>query len=73
MELEIDLFELDLDLEVIVEWEFDPEYSPVEGMYNKFIWTAYLYVDNQKIDITGNLSKSDTKFINAQIEESCCE
>ena len=73
MELEIELYELDKlyeGLKFYIEWEFDPEYSPKEGLYNKFIWTAYLQVRSTHIDITDELSDAESRFIEKQLEES---
>jgi hypothetical protein len=71
MEFEIELYDLDLDIRTYVEWEYDPDYSPNEGLYNKFNWVVYLYVGNIKIDITDELSAKECKSIEKQIEESC--
>lgn len=72
MELELDFEILDICLEAkfCIEWEFNPEYSPKEGLYSKFIWTAYLWVGSHRIDVTDDLSDADTKFIEQQLEES---
>ena len=70
MEFEIELYDLDLDIRTYVEWEYDPDYSPNEGLYNKFNWVVYLYVGNIKIDITDELSAKECKSIEKQIEES---
>ena len=71
MEFDIELYDFDLDIKAWVEWEYDPEYSPVEGMYNKFNWVVYLQVGNTRVDITDELSAKDSKNIERQIEESC--
>ena len=71
MEFEIELYDLDLDIRTYVEWEYDPEYSPNEGLYNKFNWVVYLQVGNTRIDITDELSTKDSKNIEKQIEEYC--
>lgn len=71
MEFDIELYDFDLDIKTWVEYEYDPEYSPVEGMYNKFNWVAYLQVGNTRVDITDELSAKDSKRIEKQIEESC--
>jgi hypothetical protein len=39
-------------------------------MYDKFIWSAYLMVGNNRIDITDELSAKECKSIEKQIEES---
>lgn len=70
MEFEIELYDLDLDIRTYVEWEYDPDYSPNEGLYNKFNWVVYLYVGNIKIDITDELSAKECKSIEKKIEES---
>ena len=69
MEFEIELYELDDMLKYIVEWEYDPEYSPKEGLYNKFSWSLFLLVGSKRIDITDDLSQHDRNFIEKQIEE----
>jgi hypothetical protein len=69
MEFDIDFCDLEIDIKTWVEWEFDPEYSPVEGVYDKFIWSAYLMVGNQRINITDDLSSKESKSIEKQIEE----
>jgi hypothetical protein len=71
MEFDIELYDFDLDIKAWVEWEEDPEYSPNEGLYNKFNWVAYLQVGNTRVDITDELSAKDSKRIEKQIEESC--
>jgi hypothetical protein len=71
MEFDIELYDFDLDIKAWVEWEYDPEYSPNEGMYNKFNWIAYLQVGNKRIDITDDLSSKESKNIEKLIEESC--
>lgn len=71
MEFDIELYDLEIDLKAWVEWEYDPEYSPVEGMYNKFNWVVYLQVGNTRVDITDELSAKECKQIEKQIEESC--
>ena len=73
MEFEIELYELDDMFKFIVEWEYDPEYSPKEGIYNKFFWSLYLLVGTKRMDITNELSDKDRTFIEKQIEEICCE
>lgn len=73
MEFDIELYDFDLDIKAWVEWEYDPEYSPIEGLYNKFIWSAYLMVGNKRIDITDDLSSKESKHIEKLIEESCDE
>lgn len=69
MELDIELYDLELEINTWVEWEFDPEYSPNDGVYNKFNWVAYLQVGNQRIDITDELCSKGSKKIEKQIEE----
>ena len=71
MEFEIELYDLDLDIKTYVEWEYDPDYSPNEGMYNKFNWVVYLHIGNTRIDITDELLAKDSKRFEKQIEESC--
>ena len=71
MEFDIELYDFDLDIKAWVEWEEDPEYSPNEGLYNKFNWVVYLQVGNTRIDITDELSTKDSKNIEKQIEEYC--
>jgi len=71
MEFEIELYDLDIDFKVFIEWEYDPDYSPKEGLYNKFSWSAFLQVGDKRIDITDELSIKDGEYIEKQIEESC--
>ena len=71
MELDIEFCDLELEINTWVEWEYDPDYSPNEGLYNKFNWVAYLQVGNTRVDITDELSAKDSKNIERQIEESC--
>ena len=73
MEFEIELYELDDMFKFVVEWEYDPEYSPKEGLYNKFIWSLRLVINSKNIDITDDLSDKDRDLIEQQIEEICCE
>ena len=70
MEFDIELYDLELEINTWVEWEYDPEYSPNEGLYDKFIWVVYLQVGNTRIDITDELSAKECKQIEKQIEES---
>ena len=69
MEFDIDFCYLEISIKTWVEWEFDPEYSPDEGVYDKFIWSAYLMVGDKRIDITDDLSSKESKSIEKQIEE----
>jgi hypothetical protein len=71
MEFDIDFCDLEIDIKTWVEWEYDPDYSPAEGLYNKFNWSAYLMVGDKRIDITDDLSAKECKQIEKQIEESC--
>ena len=70
MEFDIDFCDLELDIKTWVEWEEDPEYSPNDGVYNKFHWVVYLQVGNTRIDITDELSAKECKSIEKKIEES---
>jgi hypothetical protein len=70
MEIDIDFCDLEIDIKAWVEWEDDPDYSPDEGLYNKFNWVVYLQVGNNRIDITDELSAKECKSIEKQIEES---
>ena len=70
MEIDIELYDLELEINTWVEWEYDPEYSPNEGLYNKFNWVVYLQVGNTRIDITDELSAKECKSIEKKIEES---
>ena len=70
MELDIDFCDLDLDIKAWVEWQYEPDYSPDEGVYDKFIWSAYIMVGKIRIDITDELSAKECKSIEKQIEES---
>jgi hypothetical protein len=70
MEIDIELYDLELEINTWVEWEDDPDYSPNEGLYDKFIWVVYLQVGNTRIDITDELSAKECKQIEKQIEES---
>ena len=70
MEFDIELYDLDIEIKTWVEWEYDPDYSPNEGVYDKFIWVAYLQIGNNRIDITDELSAKECKQIEKQIEES---
>ncbi len=77
MEFEItawDLYDLELLLGeedvLIVDWEEDPDYSPDEGLYNKFSWSLLLVKpDGTRVDITDELTRGDERFIEKQIEE----
>ena len=69
MELDIELYDLELEINTWIEWEYDPDYSPNEGVYDKFIWAVYLQVGNTRIDITDELSAKECKSIEKQIEE----
>jgi hypothetical protein len=69
MEFDIELYDLDIEIKTWVEWEYDPDFSPKEGLYNKFNWVVYLEVGTQRIDITDELSPKECKSIEKQIEE----
>jgi len=69
MEFDIDYCYLDIEIKAWVEWEFDPDYSPEDGVYDKFIWAVYLEVGYTRIDITDQLSSKESKSIEKQIEE----
>jgi len=79
MEFEINIWDLyDLELllgdedKLIVDWEHDPDYSPKEGLYNKFSWSLILLKpDGKRVDITDELSSKDSEYIEEQIEEAC--
>ena len=68
MEFDIEFCDLEISIKTWVEWEFDPEYSPDEGIHDKFIWSAYLMVGDKRIDITDDLSSKESKSIEKQIE-----
>ena len=70
MEFDIELYDLDIEIKTWVEWDYDPDYSPDEGVYDKFIWVVYLQVGNTRIDITDELSAKECKQIEKKIEES---
>ena len=70
MELDIEFYDLDIEIKAWVEWEYDPDYSPNEGVYDKFIWVVYLQVGNTRIDITDELTPRDSKKSEEQTEES---
>ena len=70
MEIDIELYDLELEINTWVEYEYDPDYSPNEGLYNKFNWVVYLQVGNTRIDITDELSAKECKSIEKKIEES---
>jgi hypothetical protein len=70
MEFDIELYDLDIEIKTWVEWDYDPDYSPNEGVYDKFIWVVYLQVGNTRIDITDELSAKECQSIEKQIEES---
>ena len=70
MEIDIELYDLELEINTWVEWEYDPDYSPNEGLYDKFIWVVYLQIGNTRIDITDELSAKECKSIEKKIEES---
>ena len=70
MEFDIEFCDLEISIKTWVEWEYDPDYSPNDGIYNKFNWVAYLQVGNTRIDITDELSAKECKSIEKKIEES---
>jgi len=79
MEFEVELWDFnDLDLELgendklIVEWESNIEYSPDEGVYDKFCWNLCILTPQRVVtDITDKLSIKDIKFIEKEIERAC--
>ena len=70
MEFDIELYDFDIEIKTWVEWDSDPEYSPEDGVYDKFIWEAYLQIGNHRIDITDQFSYKERKSIEKKIEES---
>ena len=70
MDFDIELYDLDIEIKTWVEWEEDPDYSPEDGVYDKFIWAVYLQVGNTRIDLTDEHSAKECKSIEKKIEES---
>jgi hypothetical protein len=75
MEFELnryDLYDLqiDLDQKLFVDCEPDPEYSPKEGLFNRFFWSIELQLaDGTRKNITDELTQDDKEIIEQQIEE----
>jgi hypothetical protein len=75
MEFELnryDLYDLqiDLDQKLFVDCEPDPEYSPAEGLTNRFFWSLdLLLADGTLKDITDELSEDDFAIVDQKVEE----
>jgi hypothetical protein len=74
MEFEICLDELqDLDLpeqdwHLRVQWSYDPDYSPREGLYDKYCFELQKHTSDGWVDITDDLTAKDTSTILKMIE-----
>jgi hypothetical protein len=74
MEFEICLDELqDLDLpeqdwHLRVQWSYDPDYSPREGLYDKYCFELQKHTRDGWVDITDDLTDKDTFTILKMIE-----
>ena len=74
MEFEICLDELqDLDLpeqdwHLRVQWSYDPDYSPKEGLYDKYCFELQKHTSDGWVDITDDLTAKDTSTILKMIE-----
>jgi len=53
-----------------VEWAYDPDFSPKEGLYSKYVFELQKQVGKQWIDITDELSHFDYAKIVRLIEEN---
>ena len=76
LEFELNRYELydlqiDEDSQLIVECDQDAEYSPQDGITNKYCWSLILRSGQPRIpkDITDELSESDFAIVEKQVEE----
>ena len=53
-----------------VKWSYDPDYSPKEGLYQKYDFVLQKLVDSKWIDITDELSNFDFAKIVRLIQEN---
>ena len=62
--------QIDQDYQLIVECEYDAEYSPEDGIDNKFCWSLILQRGKNRIreDITDDLSEDDYDIIQQEVE-----
>jgi hypothetical protein len=75
MEFELNRYELydlqiDQDCQLIVECELDAEYSPQDGITNRFCWSLILRSGHprNREDITDELSADDYATIEQEVE-----
>ena len=76
MEFEICLDELqDLDLpeqdwHLRIQWSYDPDYSPREGLYDKYCFELQKHTPDGWVDITDELTHRDYAKILDLVEEN---
>lgn len=81
MEFELNMFDLcyirtdkdnqdNQDYQLIVECDLDAEYSPQDGIYNRFCWSLIFInnVANIRQDITDELSEAEFAVVEQQVE-----
>jgi hypothetical protein len=75
LEFELNRYELydlqiDQDCQLIVECEYDAEYSPEDGIDNKFCWSLIIRRGQHRLreDITDELSEDDYATIQQEVE-----
>jgi len=59
------------DYQLIVECDLDAEYSPQDGIYNRFCWSLIFRnnVANISQDITDELSEAEFAVVEKQVEK----
>ena len=53
-----------------VKWSYDPDYSPKEGLNDKYCFELQKFIDGKWVDITDELSSFDFAKIVRLIEEN---
>jgi hypothetical protein len=62
--------QIDQDYQLIVECEYDAEYSPQDGIDNAFCWSLMLVSpDGTRKEITDDLTESDQDIVAEQVAD----
>ena len=51
-----------------VKWSYDPDYSPREGLYDKYCFELQKHTPDGWVDITDDLTAKDTSIILKMIQ-----
>jgi hypothetical protein len=60
----------DEDYELRVKWSYDPDYSPKEGLYDKYCFELQKKINGIWVDITDDLTDRDIAKILKFIKEN---